>query len=109
MFVKSAEDAGEDYEQLKLLDSCAQDLDRLERKRKKKNPDPGFSGDLSIHLSNHQSILSIHSSILDYHQSILSIHSSILDYHQAQYRQYERLTKQLKPDLEAYDKQKEEL
>ena len=61
VYLKRADDAGEDYEQLKLLDSCAQDLDRLERKRKKKNPDPGFSGDLSVHLSNHLSIcLPIH-------------------------------------------------
>ena len=32
-----------------------------------------------------------------------------IDYAQAQFRQYERLTRQLEPDLEAYEKQKHEL
>ena len=32
-----------------------------------------------------------------------------IDYQQATFRQYQRLTKQLKPDLEAYERQKEEL
>ena len=34
---------------------------------------------------------------------------SFSDYEQATFRQYQRLTKQLKPDLEAYERQKEEL
>jgi pre-mRNA-splicing factor SYF2 len=71
---KRAEEAGEDYEQLKILDSSADELDRLQRKKKKKNPDPGFT-----------------------------------NYHDAQFRQYERLTKQFKPDLESYEKKKLEL
>ncbi|XP_019854319.1 PREDICTED: pre-mRNA-splicing factor SYF2-like [Amphimedon queenslandica] len=73
-FKKKAEEAGEDYKQLKLLDASADELDRLQRKRKKKNPDPGFS-----------------------------------DYKDAQYRQYERLIKQVNPDLESYEKKKLEL
>ena len=42
---QEAEEAGEDYEQQKLLQTSAADLERLQRKRKKKNPDPGFAGE----------------------------------------------------------------
>ncbi|XP_063168147.1 pre-mRNA-splicing factor SYF2 [Candoia aspera] len=64
---------GEDYERVKLLEVSAEDAERFERKRKKKNPDLGFS-----------------------------------DYAAAQLRQYQRLTKQIKPDLEKYEKLREE-
>ncbi|XP_058052461.1 pre-mRNA-splicing factor SYF2 [Ahaetulla prasina] len=60
---------GEDYERVKLLEVSAEDAERFERKRKKRNPDLGFS-----------------------------------DYAAAQLRQYQRLTKQIKPDLEKYEK-----
>ena len=33
----------------------------------------------------------------------------LTDYAQAQFRQYDRLTKQLKPDMEIYEKQKMEM
>ena len=36
-------------------------------------------------------------------------HCSSIDYAAAQYRQYQRLTKQMEPDLAAYEKQKMEL
>ena len=36
-------DKGEDYDRVKLLEISAEDAERWERK-KKKNPDPGFSG-----------------------------------------------------------------
>ena len=40
-----AEEAGEDYDRVKLLEETAEDVEILERrKRKKKNMDPGFSG-----------------------------------------------------------------
>ncbi|XP_076831415.1 pre-mRNA-splicing factor syf2 [Brachyhypopomus gauderio] len=64
---------GEDYNRVKLLEISADDADRWERKRKKKNPDPGFSGYAEAHL-----------------------------------RQYQRLTKQIKPDMEDYERQREE-
>ncbi|XP_007423430.1 pre-mRNA-splicing factor SYF2 [Python bivittatus] len=64
---------GEDYERVKLLEISAEDAERFERKKKKKNPDLGFS-----------------------------------DYAAAQLRQYQRLTKQIKPDLEKYEKLREE-
>ncbi|KAK6474459.1 pre-mRNA-splicing factor syf2-like [Huso huso] len=64
---------GEDYNRVKLLDISAEDAERWERKKKKRNPDPGFS-----------------------------------DYAAAQLRQYQRLTKQIKPDMENYEKQREE-
>ncbi len=35
---------GEDYNRVKLLEISAEDAERWERKKKKKNPDPGFSG-----------------------------------------------------------------
>lgn len=36
---------GEDYERVKLLEISAEDAERWERKKKKKNPDLGFSGE----------------------------------------------------------------
>ncbi|XP_066535157.1 pre-mRNA-splicing factor syf2 [Hoplias malabaricus] len=64
---------GEDYDRVKLLEISAEDAERWEKKKKKKNPDPGFSG-----------------------------------YAEAQLRQYQRLTKQIRPDMEEYEKQREE-
>ncbi|KAM4656780.1 pre-mRNA-splicing factor SYF2 [Amazona ochrocephala] len=64
---------GEDYERVKLLEISAEDAERWERKKKRKNPDLGFS-----------------------------------DYAAAQLRQYQRLTRQIKPDLEEYEKLKEQ-
>ncbi|XP_009274564.1 PREDICTED: pre-mRNA-splicing factor SYF2 [Aptenodytes forsteri] len=64
---------GEDYERVKLLEISAEDAERWERKKKRKNPDLGFS-----------------------------------DYAAAQLRQYQRLTRQIKPDLEQYEKLKEQ-
>lgn len=42
--LQEAEKAGDDFDQLKMLDSQADELERMDRKRKKKNPDPGFAG-----------------------------------------------------------------
>lgn len=42
--MQEAEARGENYDRVKLLEVTAEDADRLERKRKKKNPDQGFSG-----------------------------------------------------------------
>ncbi|CAH2282527.1 pre-mRNA-splicing factor syf2 [Pelobates cultripes] len=63
---------GVDYHRAKLLEISAEDAERWERKKKRKNPDNGFS-----------------------------------DYAAAQLRQYQRLTKQIKPNLEDYEKEKE--
>ena len=41
--------------------------------------------------------------------SISSTPPHSLDFAQAQHRQYDRLTKQLDPDMEAYQKQKQEM
>lgn len=71
---KEAEDRGEDYDRLKLLDVSAEDAERWDKKKKKKNPDQGFS-----------------------------------DYEQATFRQYQRLTKQMKPNLEEYERKKEKM
>uniref|UniRef100_A0A3Q2U5K2 Pre-mRNA-splicing factor SYF2 n=1 Tax=Fundulus heteroclitus TaxID=8078 RepID=A0A3Q2U5K2_FUNHE len=64
---------GEDYNRVKLLEVTADEAERWERKKKKKNPDTGFAG-----------------------------------YAEAQFRQYQRLTKQIRPDLQSYEKQREE-
>lgn len=40
-----AEEAGQDYDRLKVLDVSAEDAEKYERiKMRKSNPDPGFSG-----------------------------------------------------------------
>uniref|UniRef100_A0A671WFD7 Pre-mRNA-splicing factor SYF2 n=1 Tax=Sparus aurata TaxID=8175 RepID=A0A671WFD7_SPAAU len=62
---KACADRGEDYDRVKLLEITADDAERWERKKKKKNPDTGFAG-----------------------------------YAEAQLRQYQRLTKQIRPDME---------
>lgn len=71
---KECAEKGEDYDIAKLRDIGADEMERMERKRKKKNPDQGFS-----------------------------------DYEQATYRQYQRLTKQVKPDMEEYSREKAKL
>lgn len=72
---KQCEDEGEDYDRVKLLDVSAVEAETKERaKRRKKNPDMGFS-----------------------------------TYEEASIRQNQRLVKQIKPDMEAYKKQREEL
>lgn len=45
--LQEAEARGEDYDRVKLLDVGADDAEKWERKKKKKNPDPGFSGNCS--------------------------------------------------------------
>ncbi|CAF3483898.1 unnamed protein product [Rotaria sp. Silwood1] len=69
-----AADAGLDYERVEQLDWTAEECDKWEKKRKKKNPDVGFD-----------------------------------NYEQCTYRAYTKLTAQIKPDMEACNKQKEEL
>ncbi|CAG0880760.1 unnamed protein product [Darwinula stevensoni] len=71
---QEAVEKGEDYERLKMLDQGADEIQRFEKRKKKKNPDPGFS-----------------------------------NFEDATIRQYNRLVKNLKPDMESYEKQKEKL
>lgn len=71
---KAAEENGIDHDRAKLLNIDATEADRLARKKKKKNPDPGFS-----------------------------------DYEQATMRQYNRLVKSIKPNMESYEEAKEKL
>lgn len=42
---QQAELDGVDYERQKMLETSASELERKERKRKKKNPDTGFAGE----------------------------------------------------------------
>ncbi|XP_015510034.1 pre-mRNA-splicing factor syf2 [Neodiprion pinetum] len=71
---KEARANGEDYDRVKLLQIDATEAERLARKRKKKNPDPGFA-----------------------------------DFEQATIRQYNRLVKGIKPNMENYEAAKEKL
>ncbi|GLG94315.1 hypothetical protein R5R35_013878 [Gryllus longicercus] len=71
---KAADDEGIDYDRSKLLEISAMDAERLEKKKKKKNPDQGFA-----------------------------------DYEQATIRQYNRLVKNMKPDMVQYDREREKL
>ncbi|KAM4689640.1 pre-mRNA-splicing factor SYF2 [Discoglossus pictus] len=63
---------GVDYHRAKLLEISAEDAERWERKKKRRNPDLGFS-----------------------------------DYAAAHLRQYQRLTKQIKPNMEEYERERE--
>lgn len=69
---KEAESAGEEFDRVKLLEVGADEAEKWERKKKKKNPDQGFS-----------------------------------DYEAATFRQYQRLTKEMKPDMNNYKQQRE--
>lgn len=71
---KECAERGDDYDIVKLRDVGADETDRIERKRKKKNPDQGFA-----------------------------------DFEQATFRQYQRLTKQHKPDMQEYTREKDKL
>jgi len=42
--VQECGEKGEDYDIVKLRDVGADETERIERKRKKKNPDQGFAG-----------------------------------------------------------------
>ena len=49
-YSQQAELNGEDYEKVKMLETSAIELEKRERKKKKKNPDTGFAGE-SYHIS----------------------------------------------------------
>lgn len=71
---QEALEKGEDYERSKLLNISAYEAEKLDRMKKKKNPDQGFA-----------------------------------DYEQATIRQYNRLVKNIKPDMSDYERQRERL
>uniref|UniRef100_A0A8C4L3K0 Pre-mRNA-splicing factor SYF2 n=1 Tax=Equus asinus asinus TaxID=83772 RepID=A0A8C4L3K0_EQUAS len=50
---------GEDYEKVKLLEISAEDAERWERKKKRKNPDLGFSGKIGFYFIEWASQISI--------------------------------------------------
>ena len=47
-FLQEAEASGEDFDRVKLLEVGADEAEKWERKKKKKNPDQGFSGILDV-------------------------------------------------------------
>lgn len=72
---KEVEEAGQDYDRVKVLEITAEQAEKWERKKKAKhNPDKGFA-----------------------------------DFEQATIRQNQRLTKQLKPDLSEYEREKKKM
>ncbi|RDD43612.1 Pre-mRNA-splicing factor syf2 [Trichoplax sp. H2] len=54
---KEAAQNGEDFEQQKRLQQSADDLEKIERKRKKKNADPGFSDYNAAQLRQYQRLI----------------------------------------------------
>ena len=48
VYFQEAELNGEDYEKVKLLETSASELERRDRKKKKKNPDTGFAGECHV-------------------------------------------------------------
>ncbi len=52
---REATESGLDYERVEQLDWTAEDCDKWEKKRKKKNPDVGFDSKLNI-LINHTEV-----------------------------------------------------
>ena len=46
---QKVEKNGDDYDRVKLLDKAADELQRMEKKQKKKNPNEGFLGIYYIH------------------------------------------------------------
>merc|ERR1712083_489575 len=72
---KEAVAAGEDYDRVKVMETQADDAERWQKaKEKKQNKDTGFA-----------------------------------DYEQASHRQYQRLTKQMKPSPDEYAKEKKKM
>ncbi|ELU05061.1 hypothetical protein CAPTEDRAFT_20848 [Capitella teleta] len=71
---KDCESSGKDFDRVKLLEVGADEAERYEKKKKKRNPDGGFA-----------------------------------DYEQATFRQYSRLSRQMKPNPEEYAHEKNKL
>jgi len=71
---KKCEESGEDFDIVKLRDYSAEEVEKWEKKKRKKNPDTGFA-----------------------------------DFEQASFRQYQRLTKVVKPDMADYEREKEKM
>jgi len=71
---KKCEESGEDFDIVKLRDYSAEEVEKWEKKKRKKNPDTGFA-----------------------------------DFEQASFRQYQRLTKAVKPDMADYEREKEKM
>lgn len=85
-----------------MLETSASELDRRDRKRKKKNPDTGFAGQIQ-NLKNP----SLENDAALWRSFILI--AFYIGFAEAQVRQYERLTRQMEPDLESYERQKQEM
>ena len=49
VILKVAEEAGDDYDRVKLLEIGAEEQERWDKKKKKMNPDPGFSGKIVLY------------------------------------------------------------
>jgi len=71
---KECAEKGQNFDRVKLMNIGAEESERWEKKKKKKNPDQGFA-----------------------------------DYEQATFRQYQRLTKQIKKDPAEYSREKGKL
>jgi len=104
---KEAAERGEDYNRLKMLDIGANEAERLERKNNKKNPDTGFADFEQVSLIF---LFIVEFEVLQVLQLNIVIHFlTNFFYMQATIRQYTRLVKELKPNMDEYEKTKSEL
>lgn len=53
-FLQRCEETGEDFDLVKLRELGADEVERWERRKKKKNPDTGFAGNVLFRLQNIQ-------------------------------------------------------
>jgi pre-mRNA-splicing factor SYF2 len=85
---KEAEERGEDYERNKALNVQADVAEKIQAaKRRKKKPDEGWISEFNTRI-------------------IKTLIHYFSDYEAMSVRQYERLTSNLKPDMETYQKMK---
>jgi pre-mRNA-splicing factor SYF2 len=95
---KEIEEKGLEYERVRALEWTAEECDAWERKRLKKH-NPGSISKTILKIFEVLIII-----CLKYNKD-----TGFADFEQSSYRQYERLTKNLAPDMENYEKQKKQL
>lgn len=88
---KTAEDSGVDYERIVNMNYSIEDVEKWETKQKKKadGMNQGFSGMLDL-------------------SPVVYLYAYTIDYAQEAAKKYTRLTNDLKPNLELYQKKKQE-
>ena len=106
---KEAAERGEDYNRLKMLEIGANEAERLERKNNKKNPDTGFADFEQVSLILWIIVIWLWIEKLVFSFQLFKICITWCVFLQATIRQYSRLVKELKPNMDEYEKTKAEL